>query len=209
MRTYVLGVITCIAATVGMAWSQNFEVTPFIGGQVNGGLDLSTSVVRRIEVQNGLNYGVSLGYLLGDLGAAELMWNHNKADTTAQFGGGSDRKVFGLNSNQYLGNFLLHFKDRQTRLRPFIFFGLGATNLSPDRSGVDSITRFAWAVGAGAKYNFSKHLGTRIQAKWAPTYITTTDGGFWCDPFWGGCFAVGDNHYLNEFDITGGITFRF
>ena len=115
----MVGAITWIAVAVGMAWGQNVEVTPFIGGQVNGGLDLSTSVVRRIEVQNGLNYGVSLGYLLGDHGAAELMWNHNKADTLAQFvGGGSDRKVFGLNTNQYLGNFLFHLGIAKARCAP-------------------------------------------------------------------------------------------
>ena len=190
--------------------AQNIEVTPFIGGQANGGLDLSTTIFRRIEVKNGLNYGVSLGYLLGEHGGVEFMWNHNKADTVAQFtGGGSELKVFGLNTNQYLGNFLYHFSDRQTPLRPFVLLGLGATSLSPDRDGVNSITRFAWALGAGAKYNFTPRLGVRVQGKWSPTYVTSTTDGFWCDPFWGGCWAVGNDHFLHEFDFTGGVTFRF
>ena len=108
-----------------------------------------------------------------------------------------------------MGNLLFHFADREAKLRPFAFVGLGASDLSPDRSGVSGATRFAFSLGGGAKYNLSKHFGLRGQAKWSPTYITSTDGGYWCDPFWGGCWVVGNDHYLHEFDVTGGITFRF
>jgi hypothetical protein len=38
---------------------RGIKVTPFIGGQVNGGLDLSTARYNRIDVQNGLNYGLA------------------------------------------------------------------------------------------------------------------------------------------------------
>ena len=192
------------------AFSQNVELTGYVGCQLNGGLDLSTSLFRRIEVENSMNYGLSAGYLVGEHYGVEFQWNHSKADTLAQpAGGGSDIKVFALNQDQYMGNFLFHFTDREAKLRPFAFFGLGASHLSPDRSGVDSTTRFAFSLGGGAKYNISKHFALRGQAKWSPTYITTTDGGYWCDPFWGGCWVVGNDHYLHEFDITGGITFRF
>jgi len=119
------------------------------------------------------------------------------------------KMTFKLKQDQYMGNFLFHLTDRESKLRPFGFFGLGASDLSPDRSGVSGVTRFAFALGAGAKYNVSKHLGFRGQAKWSPTYLTTTDAGYWCDPFWGGCWVVGNNHYLHEFDFTGGITLRF
>ena len=41
---------TVVAAPA--AWAQRgIEVTPFIGGQINGGLDLSTAVYNRIDVQ--------------------------------------------------------------------------------------------------------------------------------------------------------------
>jgi hypothetical protein len=192
------------------AFSQNVEITGHVGGQFNGGLDLSTSLFRRIEVGNSTNYGVTAGYLLGEHYGVEFQWNHTQADTLAQpVGSGSDIKVFNLNQNQYMGNFVFHFTEREAKLRPFAFFGLGASDLSPDRNGVDGVTRFAVSLGGGAKYNISKHFGLRGQAKWSPTYITSTDAGYWCDPFWGGCWVVGNDHYLHEFDISGGITLRF
>jgi hypothetical protein len=202
----------------GLAWfalvpptfAQNFEITGHIGEQFNGGVDLSTAFFHRIDVHNSTNYGATAGYLLGEYYGVEAQWNHTRADTVAQpNGGGADVPVFTLNQNQYMGNFLFHFKSRESALRPFVFFGLGASSLSTNRSGVSSATRFAFAMGGGVKYNFARHFGLRGQVKYSPTYLTTTDGGYWCDPFWGGCWVVGNDHYLHEFDMTAGITFRF
>lgn len=210
MRTRAMWAVICVTFVAAMAVAQKFEVTAFIGGQSNGGIDLSTTLFRRIDVQNGKTRGLSAGYLLGDRYGVEFMWAYNNADTLAQpRGTGSDIRVFTLDTNQYFGNFQYHFAGREKSLRPFLLVGGGATNLSPARQGVTSTTRFAFDVGGGVKYNFTRRFGLRLQAKWSPVYITTTNAGYWCDPFWGGCWAVGDNHYLNEFDATAGLTLRF
>ena len=36
---------------------HNFEIGGYVGGQINRGVDLSTTIFHRIEVQNGTNYG--------------------------------------------------------------------------------------------------------------------------------------------------------
>lgn len=196
--------------TSASAFAQNIEVTGYVGGQITGGVDLSTTIFDRVEVDNSVNYGLSVGYLLGENYGVEFQWNHSQADTRLEpRSGGSSVRLFSLNQNQYMGNLLFHFTEREAKLRPFVFFGLGASDLSPDRDNVDGITRFAFAVGGGAKYNISKHFGLRGQFRYAPTYLTTTNEGFWCDPFWGGCWTVGDDRYLHSYDITGGVTFRF
>jgi opacity protein-like surface antigen len=213
MKTNLL--LTAIVWTLlsaPVAWGQRgIEVTPFIGGQINGGLDLSTATYKRIDVQNGLNYGVSASYPIGSkYTAVEFMWNHNQVSTVAQpTSGGANLKLFNLTSNQFLGDLVVHFKDSESRLRPFVLLGAGVTNLAPDRSNVSSITRFAWVFGGGVKYTLSKHFGLRLQAKWSPTYINTATEGVWCDPFWGGCWAKGDSVFLHELDGTAGVTFRF
>ena len=204
-------VLSCLSLVLlPSAFAQNFEISGHIGRQFNGGIDLSTSLFQRIDVADSTNFGATAGYLLGDHYGVEFQWNHTRADTSAQpLGGGPEVKIFTLNQNQYMGNFVFHFTGRESRLRPFAFIGHGASDLSTNRPGVSGTTRFAFALGGGAKYNLSKHFGLRGQAKWSPTYITTTNGGYWCDPFWGGCWVVGNDHYLHEFDISGGITLRF
>jgi opacity protein-like surface antigen len=192
------------------AFAQNVEITGYGGGQLNGGIDFSTTLFRRIEVENGGSYGAILGYLLGEHYGVEFQWHHNSADTKLEpLAGGSSARLFSLNQNQYMGNFLFHLTPKEHHLRPFVFFGLGANNLDADRHGVQGTTKFAWALGAGAKYNIGKHFGLRGQVRWAPTYINSTNSGYWCDPFWGGCWVSSDAHYLHEGDIMGGFTLRF
>ena len=111
MKAKLLLAIVWLIVAAPTAWAQRgIEVTPFIGGQINGGLDLSTPLYNRIEVQNGLNFGVSAGYLIGNYGSVEFKWNHNKADTVAQsVGGGADRKVQpAYLSNRGSGQGVLH-----------------------------------------------------------------------------------------------------
>jgi opacity protein-like surface antigen len=203
--------VAALVALLGFstALAQNIEVTGQVGGQINGGVDLSTSLFNRLEVRNGVNYGITAGYLVGEHGGIEFQWNRNQADTVGQRNGVSSAHLFNLTSNQYMGNFLFHLTAKDHALRPFAMFGLGANALSTDVSHVSGSTRFAFALGGGAKFNMTKHLGFRGQLRWVPTYLGSTNAGYWCDPFWGGCWVVGNSHYLHEFDITGGITLRF
>ena len=94
MRTSLLLAMVWIVMAPA-AWSQRgIEITPFVGRQKNGGLDISTPAFNRIDVQNGVNYGIGGVYLLGEYTGVEFMWNHNKADTRAQFTtGGTASKV--------------------------------------------------------------------------------------------------------------------
>jgi opacity protein-like surface antigen len=209
MKIVTIVSMLILGGFVTSAVAQNFEITPQVGGQINGGYDLSTSLFNRLEVANGVNYGITAGYLIGEHYGIEFQWNRNSADTRGQFAGISSVKLFSLDQNQYMGNFLFHFTPKEAKIRPFLFFGVGANSLDTNVSGVSGSTRFVYALGGGAKYNLSKHFGLRGQVRWAPTYLTTTNGGYWCDPVWGGCWAVGNSHYLHEFDVGGGITLRF
>jgi len=211
MRTNTLLVIAFMLIGAPAARSQKgIEITPFAGWQTNGGIDLSTATFNHIDVENGLNYGISGVYLLGDYTGVEFMWNHNKANTLLQFNtGGTAPRVLQLTTNQYLGDFVIHFTNREHKFRPFVLLGLGVSNLAPDRSDAGSITRFSWAFGGGAKYYLSKHIGVRIQLKTSPTYISSGSSAFWCDPFWGGCWNLGQSTFLQELDVSGGVTFRF
>lgn len=191
-----------------IAQSQKFELSAAVGGQLNGGLDLSTASLHHIDVKNGLIRGLAFSYEPRARAAVEFMWTYSNPDTVTQAIGGSSTKIFVLDENRYFGNLLFHVARPEKPLRPFFLGGVGVTDLAPARSGVKAATRLAFAVGGGLKYNFSRWFGLRLQVKWSPTYLSTTNG-YWCDPIWGGCWTVGQNHYLNELDGTAALTFRF
>lgn len=212
-KTIFLSTLATVSllASAGFGQQGNFEVGAQVGGQLIGGIDLHTTLYRRLEAGNALSYGTTLGYLLGEHYGVEFQWNHSETDARAQpVGGGSSVKLFNLTQNHYLGNFLFHLTPRDERLRPYLSFGLGANDLSSNRHGVADTTHFTLALGGGAKYAIGPHLGFRAQMQWVPTYLYSTNtGGYWCDPFWGGCWTTGQQHYLHSFDIGGGVMFRF
>src|SRR5690348_7510876 len=126
-----------LPASAGFAQAGNIEVGAQVGGQLIGGIDLHTTLYRRLEAGNALSYGTTLGYLVGEHYGVEFQWNHSNTDARAQpVGGGSSVKLFNLTQNHYLGNFLFHLTPRDERLRPYLSFGLGANDLSSNRHGV-------------------------------------------------------------------------
>src|SRR4029077_17131478 len=88
IKTILLSALT-LFVLLPSAFAQKIELTGLIGGQLNGGVDLSTSLFHRIDVHNSTNYGATVGYLFGEYYGVELQWNHTRADTVAQpLGGG-------------------------------------------------------------------------------------------------------------------------
>ena len=61
----LLAVSAILVGCVAMS-AQSFEITPFVGGQINGSLDYSTTLFHGLDVENGLSYGVTGGYLFGE-----------------------------------------------------------------------------------------------------------------------------------------------
>ena len=213
-KTIFVSALASVFILVSTGFAQdggNIEVGAQVGGQIIGGIDLSTTLYKRIEAGNAFSYGATVGYLIGEHSGVEFQWNHSKTDARAQpLLGGTSVKLFDLKQDMYLGNFLVYLTPRDEHFRPYVSFGLGANDLSASTRGVGNSTRFTFALGGGAKYYMSKHFGLRGQLQWVPTYLgTTNNGGYWCDPIWGGCWLVGNSHYLHSFDIGAGVTLRF
>src|SRR5689334_25064622 len=90
MRTVKL-ILLSVAASfvlVKFTFAQNFEITPQVGGQINGGLDITPTIFHRIKPQNAFNYGLTAGYLVGGHYGFEFQWNKMNSGTNAQPIGG-------------------------------------------------------------------------------------------------------------------------
>ena len=84
----LLAIVWILVAAPTVRAQKGIEITPFIGGQTNGGLDISTTLFKRIDIQNGLNYGVNAGYLIGKNAGVEFIYR--SGTVTTAFGDGID-----------------------------------------------------------------------------------------------------------------------
>ena len=126
---------------------------------------------------------------------------------------GTTHDAADMKVNNYHGIFTYNFGYGDSQVRPFIFGGLGATNYSPgDANGfpVESNTRFSTTWGGGVKFYATENIGFNFTARWVPTYINSSDAGIWCSPYWpGGCWVLSEANYSNQFDLSGGVNFKF
>jgi opacity protein-like surface antigen len=203
--------LACLFLTLfGMpvAAQERFEIQPFVGYKYGGGADVAGNVlgIKRINIDSSLAYGVTATYNLSEFTGVEFLWNRQATNVTgALYAGGTYPQKIGVTLDQFHGDFLLSFASHGMKLEPFVLVGLGATDMHGAGS---STTKFSFGVGGGVKYFVSRHLGFRIQARYTPTYLYSTNGGVWCN-WWGYCWVIPNDHFLQQGDVSAGVILRF
>ena len=185
-----------------------FEIQPFGGYKYGGGVNVGSNPfgVNRINVDSSVSYGVTAAFNPAARLGLEFLWDRQPTHASANFnGGGSLGTKVGFTMDQYHGNLLFSLSDHGSKVEPFILVGFGASNM---HGGGSSTTKFSFGVGGGLKYFVSEHLGFRVQARYTPTYAYTTSGGIWCN-WWGVCWSIPNDHFINQGDVTGGVILRF
>ena len=75
---------------------------------------------------------------------------------------------------------------------------------------IESTTKFSTTWGGGVKAYPSPNVGIKVMGRWTPTYIKSDPGGIWCSPYWPwGCYVLEETDYSNQFELSGGVSFRF
>jgi opacity protein-like surface antigen len=205
----VVFALTMFALCVSAAPAQQrFEFQPFVGYKYGGGADVAGNVlgIKRVNIDSSIAYGGTLTFNTSEFTGVEFLWNRQPTNATgALYNGGTYPQRIDVKLDQYHGDFLLSFAGHGSKVEPFVLFGLGATDMHGSGS---STTKFSFGVGGGVKYFVSRHLGFRLQARYAPTYLYSTSGGVWCN-WWGYCWVVPNDHFLQQGDVTTGLILRF
>jgi len=212
MRRYAVAWLALpFLSAVGAA--QNYEANPFFGYGTNGRIPAENAVFRDVEATEGSAYGLRTGYNFNEESAVEFAWSRQNMELRGvpRAGSSGHQALLGVHTDQLHLNFLYHFGWPEKKLRPFAFTGVGATVYSARASGFENEYRPSFAVGAGFKYFFTKHAGVRMQARWAPTWLTGQGQGFLCrlgieSP---NCLMTVRGHFQTQADFTLGPVFRF
>ena len=201
------------------ASAQGVEVSGTIGWTFSDGVNGNAVAVPgvgtfdRIDPKDSWAWGLRVGVFAGD--NSEIGFLYDQQPTNLEVGGTTTVKVGDIKLHNYQGYYAFNFGHEETGVRPYVLFGLGATQygtVSVTATNapreITGETRFSWTGAAGVKIYPTKALGIRLEGRWTPTYIRSNAVGWWCDPFWG-CYLVGDAQYANQFKLATGISFRF
>jgi len=219
----VIAALAAVTMTPARASAQSarVEVSGIVGWTISDGVAgdgvraADGNIYDAIDVKDAFSWGFGVGFNATE--NAEVGFLFNQQMSTLGLQGTADRELGDLTINSYHPYFAYNFFASDAKVRPFILVGLGATSygavpftrLNGTAGETDSATKFSSTWALGAKFFASPNVGLRVSATWTPTYISTEGEGWWCDPYWGYCYVVGDAKYANQFHFNGGITFRF
>jgi opacity protein-like surface antigen len=221
MRNRMLWTLTLIAAVLAAGssaraqWRENrLEFTPFVGYETPGSFPISDPLNNgvgtfrdRLRADGGLNYGAFLDYSITRHAQFEFGWNRNSTTFRERLAPNPVFvKAFDSDIDQYQFGMLYMFTGNDHKIRPYFAAGVGFehefnSGLTPNR------TDFAYNLGGGVKYMFTRHLGFRADARYVPAYKNSSTE-IECDPF-GFCFPARVAHFLNRGNFTTGLVLRF
>jgi opacity protein-like surface antigen len=199
-----------LPSATALAQEGKWEISGSAGYKFGGGFDTQYNNENiRVNLKSGVEYGFGIGYNFNRQFMFEAAWNQqSSAANVRPRSGGPEVNAFDMKINQFHGNFIWHAYNRNPKVRPYFLLGLGATTFRPDAEPeLTSTTRFSFALGGGVKYWASDSFGLKLQGRWTPTYINSSPGGVWCDPFF--CWQTVNNQYAGQFDVTGSLVVRF
>jgi hypothetical protein len=219
-RIIASGIISILSflgfAASSFAQEKRIEINPFFGYTLSDGVTVDPfiaggQVYDSINPKSGMNFGVQFGYFVTENMEVGFLWARQFSKLEAK--NGIATEFTDMNNDNYHAIFTYNWFEEDAMARPFLFGGLGATVFSPEAIGgvdVDGETQFSSTWGGGVKVYPNPKIGFTAMARWTPNYIKSDPAGIWCSPYWFyGCYVVGDAQYANQFELSGGLSFRF
>jgi opacity protein-like surface antigen len=200
------------------AWAQDYkvEIAPFVGYTFSEGFTIDPVVIggqrfTKVNPVSGYSYGVGFDVYLNE--NIQVGFQLGQQDSALEAKGTTKREFADLKVRNYHGIFTFNFADEDDSLRPFIFGGLGATQYAPgdvEGRNIEGSTKFSFTWGGGVKAYAGRNFGIKVVGRWTPTYIKSDPSGIWCSPWWPwGCYVLEETDYSNQFELAGGVIFRF
>jgi opacity protein-like surface antigen len=226
LASSVAGTLTVMACSMALAAPAVAQVEVGVEGgySISEGITASTSriiqgqVYSKLDVKSGPTWGLNAGVYIGPNYEVEFLYHR-------QFGEfeisepAPTKKLAKLDVDSYHWNLVYNTGDPRASMRGFFFGGLGMSRFLPgdydpqinplNAALIQSATKFSSTWGGGVKFYPSPKVGVRGTLRWTPTYIKSDAGGLWCDPFYPTCWVLSNPDYVNQFELSGGVTFRF
>jgi outer membrane protein with beta-barrel domain len=211
---WLLGGLTFLVASMpakAQYGRNRWEVTPFVGYETSGYFPLnptsSTVTVNKLRVNGATSFGSFIGYSVTSNAEFEFMWDRNLTSYSEQPSPGAAYvKAYNSTVDQYQFGVLYTILGSEYKWRPYIAGSVGFTH-EFNSGGNPTRLDFSYGLGGGIKYEFSRHVGFRGDARYMPTYANSSLALF-CDPFFG-CFTAKVSNYQHRGNFVGGLVFRF
>jgi hypothetical protein len=209
-KTILTAMVVTLGAATAPAQDPRVELSGTAGWTFSDGVNVGSIDESPIQIgpKDAFSWGARLGFNVTPNAEVGFLFASQSTDLEAT---GVVSRTIPQTVYNYHGYFAYNFGDSDAKARPYFLGGLGATQYGSLDTAAGSIggeTQFSSTWALGLKMFPSPKVGIRLETRWTPTYIKTDPEGYWCDPYWG-CYTVGEAEFSNQFELSGGIIFRF
>jgi opacity protein-like surface antigen len=198
----LLSASTVFAAEPAKKAETSFEITPFYG-QMGGGKFEDPQDSSDRDVASDSDWGVLLNL---NAESPERQYELLYAQQSTEVEGAEplDMDIKYL----HIGG-IVNFTDVKHAI-PYFGMTVGATQFSPDLSGLDKETKISFSAGTGVKIPITDHIGIRFDAR-AFLTLLDTDGDLFCvsSNGEGACRIRASSDTLLQYHATLGIIAAF
>jgi hypothetical protein len=113
--------------------------------------------------------------------------------------------LFDLSVEYYHVGGLYLIEVESDRVRPFVSGSFGLTRLNPQGDDLSTETQLSLALGGGAKFFITEHLGLRLDARGIFTALNS-NGAVFCS---GGCAISVQSSGFIQGELNAGVVVRF
>jgi outer membrane protein with beta-barrel domain len=211
----LVGIAFFLFAAISTNAQQKFELTPFVGYETSGSYPVNVFAttggapvpIDRLRVNGATAFGAFFDYGLTENFQPEFMWNRNNTSYSAHdVLTNSYFSAFHSDVDQFQFGGLYMFRNSEYNLRPYFAASVGFTH-DTNNNGNPDRTAFSWSIGGGVKYGLGRHFGVRADARFLPTYGSSSQATY-CDPFFG-CYPTTVHNFANRGSFTAGLIFKF
>ena len=201
----VFGLLWLAAVSCSALVAQSIEVTPVMGVQSGGSLQVEEGLLR---LAGAPGYGIILGLLVKEDGFAELVYHRQETEVGLRRDGfAGTEKLFDLTVHYFqIGGQMSYPRGV---LAPFITLSVGGSVLDPRDRGRESEWGWAGILGVGVKLMPIDRLALRVQARAFGSILNATSS-FFCQVSEGGvCYVSIQGSGLTQGDLSAGLTVTF
>jgi hypothetical protein len=202
-RVWIVAFVCLLLAVPALA--GGFELTPTIGYRSGGDFShLSfNGEPAEFSLDDGEEYGLIATFPITHRLDFEFRWTHQGTDL-------SPTQVHAVGPNHvstdsYLGGLVFFIPVDSKVVRPFLNVEIGATQFDVNE-GFTGEAGFAYALGGGSKFYLGDHFGLRVQGSYLSGNIPGGHDVF-CSA--DGCYSGTSRNSVGQFELTGGVIFRF
>jgi hypothetical protein len=199
--------LLCSAPLFAQLRAETVEISPFYGRLFGGEFARGSNSLfnEKVDVDDANTYGVRVGYNATDNFEFEVQASrtdtHFISHDSGEVFGGSGERLGDLRIDYLLGYGTFNFGHR--RAVPYVSLGAGVAHLQPSATPTPAhdSTRFTASLAAGVKVFLNPHIALQGGLRGYATYLNSSDT----------CHHdnCNDAHYLDNGEISGGLTFAF